>query len=105
ERFRAPLADALAGGIAGVAGGASVDRRPPATGVPRQVRAHVDLAQLHHEVAIVVAQSAPSGIARLRSPHGAIMSSAASRLAWPDRAPSLIPFGGIPDEAQFTGQA
>jgi hypothetical protein len=40
-------------------GGAPVDRRAPAAAVLGDVRAHVELAQLHHEVLGVVALVGP----------------------------------------------
>src|SRR5215211_6915089 len=38
-----PLADALADGVAGMAGGAAVDRAAPSLGVPGDVRRHLAL--------------------------------------------------------------
>ena len=59
ERLLDPLADALAGGLAGMTGGAPVDRRATVVGVLRQVRAHVQLTQFHHEVAGVIERWSP----------------------------------------------
>src|SRR3546814_7194112 len=68
ERLLDPLADALAGGIAGMAGGAPVDRRAPTPGILRQMRAHVQLAQFHHEVAGVVALVGAEGRSEEHTP-------------------------------------
>src|SRR5271170_840831 len=49
------LADSLRDCVAGMAGGAAVDRRAPATLVLRQMRGDRLLTQLHDEVGAVVA--------------------------------------------------
>src|SRR3546814_12365854 len=48
-------------------GGAPVDRRAPAPGILRQMRAHVQLAQFHHEVAGVVALRSEEHTSELQS--------------------------------------
>jgi hypothetical protein len=55
ERLLDPFADTLARGIAGMACGASVDRRSPATRVLRDMGAPFDGAQFLDEVSGIVA--------------------------------------------------
>src|SRR5580658_837351 len=60
EAFLDAFADSLADGIARMTGCATVDGRT-AAGVLRDVRRHVDLAQLHHKVRGVEALVAAQG--------------------------------------------
>src|SRR3546814_20089337 len=69
ERLLDLLADALAGGIAGMAGGAPVDRRAPATGILRQMRAQVKHAQFPTEVPGAAALVGAGGARAARPAH------------------------------------
>lgn len=61
ERFLDTLADAQADGVAGMAGGAAVNRRAPRADVLRHMRRGVDFAQFGHEVLRVEALVAAHG--------------------------------------------
>src|SRR5262249_12339406 len=80
ESFLDAFTNALGDRVAGVAGGAAVDRRTAAVGALRDMRGDRLLAQLHDKVADIVALVGTQGD-RLRSACGSISASAARRSA------------------------